>query len=47
MNLREMINSIENLPTEAGLTQNITKVLVFHELPLRNNQGFSHMVRKS
>ncbi|MFO5491490.1 MAG: hypothetical protein ACLBM6_02855, partial [Cuspidothrix sp.] len=29
-----------------GLTQNITKVGVIHELPLRNNQGCSYILRK-
>ena len=32
---------------QAGLTQNRTKVGVIHELPLRNNQGFSYILRKS
>jgi hypothetical protein len=31
----------------SGLTQNRTKVGVIHELPLRNNQGFSYFLRKS
>jgi hypothetical protein len=30
-----------------GLTQNRTKVGVIHELPLRNNQGCSYILRKS
>lgn len=30
-----------------GLTQNTTKVAVIHELPLRNDQVYSHILRKS
>ncbi|TBR57683.1 hypothetical protein B4U84_17045 [Westiellopsis prolifica IICB1] len=30
----------------AGLTQNITKVEVIHELPLRKNKVFGHILRK-
>ncbi|PPJ63482.1 hypothetical protein [Cuspidothrix issatschenkoi] len=32
---------------DIGLTQNRAKVGVIHELPLRNNQGFSYILRKS
>jgi len=31
----------------SGLTQNITKVAVIHELPLRKNNIFDHILRKS
>ncbi|MBW4676188.1 MAG: hypothetical protein KME52_19865 [Desmonostoc geniculatum HA4340-LM1] len=30
-----------------GLTQKITKVAVIHELPLRKNKVFGHVLRKS
>jgi hypothetical protein len=36
-----------NAPYKPGLTQKGTKVGVIHELPLRKNKVFSHILRKS
>jgi len=38
---------INLLHKSTGLTQKITKVAVIHELPLRLNKVFSHILRKS
>jgi hypothetical protein len=44
----DSLKSVNQLyASDSGLTQNRTKVGVIHELPLRNNQGFSYILRKS
>jgi len=41
------MRGIVSLEMVLGLTQNITKVAVIHELPLRLNKTFGHILRKS
>jgi len=42
-----MKSTLQQLISKSGLTQNITEVEVIHELPVRKNQVFSQIVRKS